>query len=66
MLFRIYRGALLALKQHFSRKTRLSITSRWLRSASRLVTDAEDMSPVDLAPTIPPTFPTKRPSPSDD
>ncbi len=50
MNFRLWRRVLLALKQHFSTKTRNSITSKWLRSARLLMDDAESMSPAPLKP----------------
>jgi hypothetical protein len=48
MISRLYRRALLALKLRFSRKTRTSIASRWLRYGHQLMDDAEKMSPVPL------------------
>lgn len=45
MIFRIYRRALLALRQRFSRQTRNSITTKWLHSARQLTDDAEQMRP---------------------
>lgn len=61
MITRLCRRALLALSPRFSRKTRNSITTRWLRSADRLMADAEAMSPAPLGqiPTRPPRLPQK-------
>ena len=53
MISRLYRLALIGLRRSFSNRTRSSIASRWLRSAKRLMTDAEAMSPVPLAAAQP-------------
>lgn len=51
MIIRLYRRALLALRQHFSRAMRNSISRKWLLSAKHLADDAAEMSPVKLTPT---------------
>ncbi len=53
MISRLYRRGLLALKQRFSRKTRNSITAKWLRSARLLTEDAAEMSPAPLTTDTP-------------